>query len=70
MNDIVVYSTGCPRCVVLEHKLAEKNIKYRKVDDVNEMVSLGIMEVPVLSVDGERMSFADAVRWVNDTQGD
>lgn len=70
MNDIVVYSTDCPRCVVLEHKLAEKNIRYRKVDDVNEMISLGIMEVPVLSIDGERMSFADAVRWVNDTQGD
>lgn len=70
MNDVIIYSTGCPRCFVLEQKLADKNVQYQRVEDIDEMLSLGIMEVPVLSVDGERMSFTEAVRWVNNLQGD
>ena len=66
MKEITLYSTGCPRCIVLERKLAEKNIPYRKVEDVDEMLALGIMEVPVLRVGDESLRFAEAVQWAND----
>ena len=62
---IVVYSTGCPKCGILERKLNEKNISFTKCTDVDEMLALGITSVPVLSVDGDMMDFSKAVQWVN-----
>lgn len=63
---IVLYSTGCPKCGILERKLNEKNISFTKFTDVDEMLALGIMSVPVLSVDGDMMDFSKAVQWVNE----
>ena len=34
---VVLYSTHCPRCNVLEKKLQQKNISYEEVNDVNIM---------------------------------
>ena len=63
---IVLYSTGCPKCGILERKLNEKNISFTKCTDVDEMLALGIMSVTVLSVDGDMMDFSKAVQWVNE----
>ncbi len=65
MGKIILYSTGCPRCEVLQKKLAGKEIQYEKCSSVDEMLSLGIKSVPVLSVDGDLMDFSSAVAWVN-----
>lgn len=65
MSLVVLYSNGCPRCKILKQKLDEKNINYILVDDVDKMIALGMNTVPVLEVDGEKMMFTDAVRWVN-----
>lgn len=62
----MLYSTGCPRCNVLKKKLNEKGIDYTENNSVDEMVSMGIMEVPVLSVDGKLLDFSEAVKWVNE----
>lgn len=63
--DIVIYSTGCPQCRVLEKKLESKGIAYMKNNNTEEMLGLGITAVPVLSINGELLPFADAVQWVN-----
>lgn len=63
---IVVYSTGCPKCGVLERKLNEKGISYEMCTDVDKMLGLGITSVPVLDVDGEMMDFQEAVKWINE----
>lgn len=63
---IVLYSTGCPKCSVLKKKLEAKGIEYTENNQVDKMVELGISHVPVLSVDGELMSFVDANKWVNE----
>lgn len=63
--DVILYSTGCPRCVVLKKKLTSKEINYKEVNDIDYMTELGFMEVPVLEVDGKRMSFVEANDWVN-----
>lgn len=65
MEEIVLYSTGCPKCRVLEAKLDQKGVKYAVKDSVEEMESLGIQTVPVLSVDGELKNFSEAIRWLN-----
>ena len=63
--EIIMYSTHCPRCTVLETKLKQKGIQYKEIDDVKEMSKLNIMAVPVLKVDNQIMGFANAVKWVN-----
>lgn len=62
---IILYSTGCPRCEVLKKKLAEKSVSYTEVTSVEDMLALGIKEVPVLSVNETLMNFKEAVDWVN-----
>lgn len=67
INDsVVLYSTGCPRCDVLEKKLSTKGIEFDYVGDVDTMQEMGILEVPVLSVNGKLMSFVEANRWINE----
>lgn len=62
----ILYSTGCPKCNVLTRKLDAKGIEYTVNNSVEEMLALDITEVPVLQVDNQLMSFAEAVSWVND----
>lgn len=63
---IVFYSTHCPKCRVLKQKLDEKHIAYDVVTDTDYMLSNGILTVPVLEIDGNRMDFNTAVKWVNE----
>ena len=61
-----LYSTNCPKCKVLETKLKQKNIDYEVCTDIEKMKSLKIMSAPILEMDdGNRLNFADAVKWVN-----
>lgn len=63
--NVVLYSTGCPKCSVLKKKLEANEIEYQESNDVDEMLGLGISQVPVLSVDGELLSFVEANEWIN-----
>lgn len=56
-GEIILYSTGCPRCNVIRKKLDAKNISYVVNNSVEDMESLGIANVPVLQVDGELLDF-------------
>lgn len=67
---VVLYSTGCPKCKVLEKKLDMKGIQYQKNNSVMEMVSLGITQVPVLQVEGMLLDFAEATTWINQQRSD
>ena len=62
---IIFYSTDCPKCHVLETKLAKKQIKFEVNRDIDEMMKLGLMSAPALSVDGKILLFKEAVEWVN-----
>ena len=64
-NKVVLYTTGCPRCTVLKNKLNEKSISYETVESIDEMTALGIMQVPVLGINGKLHDFTEAVQWVN-----
>ena len=65
MTNIILYSTGCPRCDVLKDKLDAKSISYSINNSVEEMTELGISDVPVLSVNGQMLKFKEAVDWAN-----
>ena len=69
-KQIILYSTGCPKCQVLTKKLNTAGVKYEVKTDVDEMLSLGIKSAPVLSVDGNLMDFSKAVQWVSTCNGE
>ena len=62
---IVLYSTGCPKCRVLETKLKAKGIGYAEINDVDVMEAKGIMNLPMLEVDGQLKNFNEAMTWLN-----
>lgn len=66
--EIILYSTNCPKCKILEKKLTEKNIKFTKNNNVIEMSELGIDKVPVLSIDSKMLSFVEANKWINERE--
>lgn len=63
--NVILYSTGCPKCKILEKKLYEKNIDHTYVNDIDLMLSMGMPTTPMLDVDGELMDFSAAVKFVN-----
>lgn len=62
---IVLYSTGCPRCNVLETKLKNKGILFEEVNDEDIMINKGFDSVPILEVDGNYMDFGKANEFIN-----
>ena len=61
----ILYSTDCPKCKVLRQKLDEAGFRYTENNSVEEMLALGITQVPVLSIDGEMYDFTQAVKLAN-----
>lgn len=66
MKKMVMYTTGCPKCNILEKKLADKGISFVKCEDTVKMAEIGITNVPVLEKeDGTRMNYFEAVKHIN-----
>lgn len=68
--NVVLYSTHCPKCSVLEKKLQSANINYKLEEDQDLMIWKGFTSVPMLEVDGKVMDFKSAIEWVNKNVGD
>lgn len=64
--NIILYSTKCPKCKVLEAKLKQSNIEFEEINDVNLMVQRGFKSAPVLEVDGVAYDFKKAVEWIKE----
>lgn len=62
---IVLYSTGCPRCNVLETKLKNKGVDFEEINDTKLMIDKGFDSVPILEVDGNYMDFGKANEFIN-----
>ncbi len=63
---VILYTTHCPKCSVLEKKLTAKNISYTEVTDVETMTQKGFDAVPILEVDETVMDFKEANTWINE----
>lgn len=78
MEKVILYSTHCPRCKVLETKLKQKNIVYEECNDVEVMKAKGFKMAPQLEVEekieiGEAagvqittMDFKAALKWIGE----
>ena len=67
---IILYSTNCPKCKILEQKLKSKNIEYIEFTDVDKMIEMGFSVMPMLEVDGVVMDFTTANKWINEFKGE
>ena len=50
---VILYSTHCPMCMLVERQLQGKNIKYEKCDDIEKIKELGFSHVPILEIGGK-----------------
>ena len=64
-KNVILYSTGCPKCAVLKKKLEMNHIPFTLNMDVEEMERLGMLSAPALGVDGELLDFGEAIRWAD-----
>ena len=69
---ITLYSTHCPKCIILEKKLREKNIDFEIWDDVDLMLEKGFQEAPYLEIQddaslgiNELLNFSQAISKLN-----
>lgn len=62
--DVILYSTNCPKCKVLEKKLDSSGINYSIVTDVDVMAQKGFQSAPMLEVDNKIYEFSEAVKWL------
>lgn len=61
-----LFSTGCPKCTILKKKMSQKSIEYTEVNDIQQMLDMGLKSVPWLEVDGQMMNFDQANKWINE----
>lgn len=66
---VTFYSTHCPKCNILEKKLKAANIDYTENNDVDVMLSKGLLTAPALEVDGEIYTFVQTVEWLKKQEG-
>lgn len=69
MEDIVLYTTHCPVCLMLEQKLKDKNIKFKEETNVEEIKKLGFKTVPILKVDNNYFKTLDAIKYLENYRG-
>ena len=61
---VIMYTTHCPQCKVLEKMLNDKKIEYTQITDISIMKSKGIQSVPYLEVEGELKNFKESMEWI------
>lgn len=69
-SKIVLYSTHCNQCKVVELMLKKKNIQYEEVyvnpDDPQVIMDMGFHTAPILVVDDKPMCYEDARNWIKE----
>lgn len=59
---ITLYSTGCPKCNILERRLTNDNIEFEISDDIDKLIEMGFQNAPVLQINDQFIAFEDAMK--------
>lgn len=65
-NKIILYTSHCPKCKVLQTKLDNAGIIYEVFDNVDEMIKMGMTTVPILNVNGQNMTYSKSIKWLKE----
>ena len=63
---ITVYTTHCPKCVILEKALKNANLNFQTIEDVDRMAELGLKAVPYMEIEGNLMDFKTSMTWIKE----
>ena len=63
--NVILYTVDCHKCKVLEKKLNNANISFEVCKDTKLMAERNISKLPMLEVDGEMLTFKEAVDMIN-----
>lgn len=61
---VIFYTVGCPVCKMVKAKLDRAGIKYESCTDTEKMLALGFHSVPMLQVDDQMLTSAEAMKWI------
>lgn len=61
----ILYSNDCPNCKILENKLKNKNVNFKKESNLDYIIENGYMSVPILRKENELMTFMEANEFLN-----
>lgn len=64
MENVILYTTHCPRCLILANKLKEKGVAYTEFTDKNKMLEMGLDMMPVLQIGNKQYGFKEAIKIV------
>ena len=64
--DIILYSTHCPQCMILENLLKKANISYVEENDANKMIEMRFVSVPMFQVGDQIMNMKEAMAWIKE----
>lgn len=64
VKKMILYSTGCPMCKVLEEQLKLKGLTYTKIDDIEKIKKKGFQSVPVLECEDGTYIGSEAMKYV------
>ena len=64
-KNIILYSTGCPKCEILKKKMGEKNISYTEINDIDIINEKNITFVPMLEIEGKLLNYRESVGFIN-----
>ena len=59
---VVLYSTGCPKCVTLENRLNNNGINFTISNDVDKLIKMGFQNAPILQIDNDYYEFTEAMK--------
>ena len=62
---MIIYSSNCPKCIVLKKKLEQKNITFTESNDFQKLLDANIKTLPVLEIDNQLLTFNDAIQYVD-----
>ena len=70
MNNITLYTIGCPKCKILARKLDEIKLNYNTVSDIDKIIEVGkscnIMSAPILQVNDKYYDFSGAMKIIKE----
>lgn len=63
--ELILYTTGCENCRILEQILNKKGLKYAIIQGEDPIMEMGMTSAPILKVDGEPLVYWKAVKFLN-----
>lgn len=66
----ILYSSNCPKCIVLKKKLEEAKIDFETIEDEEIFNKKNIRFMPAFEYDNQIVDFNSAIKYIKTQKGD